>query len=282
MPIEVPAKPKTVRDFAICVPITYSKVRPDRLIEWLEMQKLLGVSLVGIRCLNVTKPAVNVLREYAREGFVDLRFSAIIHHYPPGSDYRYLHGTPAINDCMYRHMHSFKYMNVIDVDEFIFPEAFLTLQELVNFLEKNMTDHPSSYVFRNNRFFIDIPNNGSYVDDEKYNSYNMTVIKHRMKVELEQPGWGVKSMVNPQACVIMHNHYCWGVTPGFKERPTSQDVDPSIATNRHYKRCHYKAKECAVLEETAVYDNLMLRYADALKENVDKKMATTFKNLVIE
>jgi hypothetical protein len=283
MPIEVPAKPKTVRDFATCVPVSYNKLRPDRLIEWLEMQKLLGVSLVGIRCLNVTEPALKVFREYAREGFVDLRYSAVMHHYPPGGfPWDYLHSTPAINDCMYRHMYSFKYMNIIDLDEMIVPKPFLTLQELVSFLERNMTDQPSTYVFRNNLFYIDIPNNDSYVEDEKYNSYNLTLIKHRMQAQLSPPGHGAKSIINPQACVYMHNHYCWGVTKGFKSRPTSRQVDPSIATNRHYKRCPSNVAKCAEARKTVSYDSLMVKYADALKKNVDKKMATTFKNLVIE
>jgi hypothetical protein len=182
MPVHIPPKPKIVRDLAICVSITFSKVRPDRLIEWFEMQKLLGVSFVGIHCLNVTEPAQKVFREYAREGYVDLRYSAIIHHYPPGDDYSYLHYTPAINDCMYRYMYSFKRIAVYDLDELVVPETFNTLQELIAFLDQNMTDNPNSYMFYHNRFFIDNPNNDTIKEHEKYNSYNLTFIKHRMKV----------------------------------------------------------------------------------------------------
>ena len=101
------------------------------------------------------------------------------------------------------------------------------------------------------------------------------------QVELEGVGVRIKSIINPQACVYMHNHHCWGVTHGYQYRPIYRDIDPSIATNRHFKRCHFKPDECVEIAKTAVYDNVMLRYADALKESVNKKMATTFKGLVI-
>jgi hypothetical protein len=283
MPVELPLKPNATRDFAICVPMSYSKLRPDRLIEWLEMQKLLGVSLVGIHCLNVTEPALKVFREYAREGFVDLRYSHCIYSSDivVGQGQPRLHTTSAVNDCMYRHMYSFKRMLVIDLDEVIFPETFTTLQELISYLDTNITENPINYEFRNNHFFLDIPLNSTLVKDRRYNAYNLTLIKHRMRVPLDPPGFQIKSIINPQACVYMHHHYCWGFTPVFESRPATHEVDHSIATSRHFKRCHYDAVQCAKEFQSATYNGAMTKFADALKERVNSRMATTFKSLVI-
>jgi len=62
-----------------------------------------------------------VLRYYAShrgvsgdKGFVNLRRSDYI---ADGPTQFLLHGSPVINDCIYRHMHRFRHIIVIDFDE---------------------------------------------------------------------------------------------------------------------------------------------------------------------
>ena len=73
--VELPMKPTHKSDFAICVPIAYNRMDAFRLIEWMELQRLLGVSMVGFYSFNLDNTTLSVLRHYAAESFVDLHTS---------------------------------------------------------------------------------------------------------------------------------------------------------------------------------------------------------------
>ena len=77
-PVEWPLKPAVVRDFAVCMQVAYGRVDVHRMIEWLEMQRLLGVSMIGVYELSgsvhsLASESLAVLQHYAAEGFVELR-----------------------------------------------------------------------------------------------------------------------------------------------------------------------------------------------------------------
>jgi len=91
--------------------------------------------------------------------------------------------------------------------------------------------------------------------------------------DLSPPGYSVKSIIDPQACVNMHNHYCWSYTAGSAGRPTDVDVEPHIATSRHYKRCHFDASQCAVVTANTTKDDVMLRFRDQFQQQVDRRIA---------
>jgi hypothetical protein len=122
MPIEFPEKPQEKRSLAACVQVSYGNLNALKLIEWLELQRILGVEMIGIYNMSITDgPAGDVLRYYSQtttdglsEPFVDLRRSD---HIQDGFQQYLLHGSPVINDCVYRHMHRFKHIAVIDFDE---------------------------------------------------------------------------------------------------------------------------------------------------------------------
>ena len=52
MPVEVPARPSHKEPLAVCVAVTYGYTDPVRLIEWMEFQRLLGVSLIGVHLMS--------------------------------------------------------------------------------------------------------------------------------------------------------------------------------------------------------------------------------------
>jgi len=163
MPVELAVKPAENMSqkhgkeatIAVCLQVAFNNREPVKLIEWLEIQKLLGVSLVGIYNMNLVQPSLSISQKYAEEGFVDLRYSD-----DKGfSKEILLHGLAVINDCFYRHMYEFKYIIVIDFDELIVPDNFRTIQEMMSFLERNMSHTGAvNYVFRNSYFFTDAPN----------------------------------------------------------------------------------------------------------------------------
>ena len=125
MPVELGIRPTstTLPALAVCVQVAYGRVDPVRLVEWLEFQRVLGASLVGVYLASdISRSAQTVFRHYADvDGLVDLRHSDYISRVVGGtksSGGQYLlHGSPVINDCLYRHMYRFRRVAVIDFDE---------------------------------------------------------------------------------------------------------------------------------------------------------------------
>jgi len=63
MPVEVRARPRHKEPLAVCVHVAYGHIEPLKLIEWLEFQRLLGVSLVGVYLMSdFSKSAERVFR----------------------------------------------------------------------------------------------------------------------------------------------------------------------------------------------------------------------------
>ena len=105
------------------VEAAYRHVDTVRLVEWLELQRLLGVTLVGVYVLSdLSASARRLLAYYSSvDGLVDLRRTDYIARVPGGEpsspDQFWLHLTPVINDCIYRNMFRFQRIAVIDFDE---------------------------------------------------------------------------------------------------------------------------------------------------------------------
>lgn len=72
----------------------------------------------------------------------------------------------ALNDCLYRNMNDFKYLMLIDFDEFIIPHTNETLPDMLKYLEQQKvvlagrrvsSRKTSSYSFQNSFFYLQFP-----------------------------------------------------------------------------------------------------------------------------
>lgn len=266
MPVEVPRKAAKKEDFALCVQVAFDKLDPYRLTEWLELQWLLGVRRVGVYNMNLDRESVQVLAHYAKDGYVDLRRSDYIEH---GPEQHLLHGSPVINDCLYRHMHLFHYVVVIDFDEVVVPRSgHKSLKNLVDVLRFNYSSleyPPVNYIFYNNYYFLDLP------PDTSISPY-LTMMRYRRKAPVSPFGYSVKSIINTQACLGMHNHFCWTLTPAYLKNSYPHVVDHSIAVNHHYKKCHLKETECAELIRNSTEDDVLLQFKNDLQKKVNDRI----------
>lgn len=131
MPVEYPAKEEEEDrlDLVVCVPVSYGPLDPFRIIEWLEVQRLMGVKRVAVYDLYLASPALRVLRAYEAEGFVELR--KIDRIFPRERHRHLLELAVSLNDCLYRHVRQFHRIVVNDFDEFIRPQRHRTLPELI-------------------------------------------------------------------------------------------------------------------------------------------------------
>ena len=63
VPVEVPTRLQVKRPLAACVHVAYQHLDPVRLVEWFELQRILGISLVGVYLMsNFSQSAERVFR----------------------------------------------------------------------------------------------------------------------------------------------------------------------------------------------------------------------------
>ncbi len=257
--------PPFLHEFGICVAVAYNDIDPLRIVEWVEFNKLLGVTEINIYNSSVSKRAMSIFEHYAREGIVT------IHSAPPpipSQEYwpRKLAVIPAFNDCLYKNMYRYKYMVVKDLDELIIPRKHKTYKEMFADIlpaHKERTPFPA-YQFRNSYFFLDLP------QDSKQPSYLMT-IRERNRLAPSKPGYSVKTISDPRHCVVMSNHYCLVKSPTVVHHWTLP-VKPEFAMNQHYKACHFSSSQCNILNKEYVHDDTTLRYKEELEKGVLKQL----------
>ena len=262
MPVELPPKPDVKENFVVCVSVTYWKHEPHRIVEWMELLRGMGVSLVTIYNNSVADDAGKVFQYYDSTGFVDFRQS---HNFVAveGEHTIHMHMSPVINDCMYRNMYSFKKVIVTDLDEVIVPRDYSTYAELLVYLDQLYPgEHPARhYIFTNAYFFTDFPKQSDV-------SSHLTTLAYRIRLPESEVGYAAKSIIDPQACINMHNHVCWGNTQLYNTDGYLVFVDGHVALNQHYKKCHFTPAECMEQMTVSGLDNIMLRYKEYLYKTI--------------
>jgi len=267
LPVEVPARTETRRDFVVCVSVAYWHHDPHQIVEWMEMLRILGADMVTVYNNSLSEESARVLQYYDNQGLVDFRQSHtfVKDH---GELSIHLHMSPVINDCMYRNMYLFRKVIITDLDELITPRQHLTYKDLVTAIETQQTlmkqpFHPARhYTFRNAYFFTDL------AGEDKNQSKWLKTQRHQRRLPPSGPGYSVKSIIDPTACTNMHNHMCWGQTRLYGRAGDRVDVDVELGMNQHYKKCHFDKYErpgrCAELAQQAVTDDTMLRFRQPL------------------
>jgi len=102
-------------------------------------------------------------------------------------------------------------------------------------------------------------------------------LRYRRRAPLSGYGYAVKSIIDPQACQQMHNHYCWSVTPGYESRGYVEVIPDTVAVNQHYKQCHFEEAECANASKAATIDHVtMARYQNKLVASVVRQIRAIF------
>ena len=254
--------------FAVCVAASYNHRDPIQTVEWLEMQKLLGADKITIYNHTLDDQSSGVFLHYEKEGLVEFRQSTPF--WDDNETGLALHWSPTINDCYYRNMYNYEKIVILDLDELIIPKKGQTYHELLHFIEttKQAVKYPlknRSYSFSNVYYFFDLP-------EDRNQSKKFTIFRHRAHIAPSDPGYSVKSILDPFTCTNVHNHDCLRTSPKFDQPEYHIHVDPNVAANQHYKKCHFDAKQCTMLMETYKFDNNILKYKEGLQENMMRQL----------
>lgn len=266
--ITVPVRAHWDHEFGVCVAIAFGQIPTVDFVEWMELNRLFGVTEFNIYDGNISANMTSVFDYYVNKGWLRV-FSMP----PPVADFSVkgvkLSSPASLNDCMLRNMYRYRYIVVIDFDEVIVPRLHQNYTELLKTIDHQvrLSESSPSYTFRNAYFFLEFP------VDETQPRYLKT-LRRRYRAPPSGYLFTPKSFVDPRTCLSVFNHYCWKRFTMPTKRWTI-DVNTSLALTHHYRKCSFGKKKCKAFAEQRVLDNATLSY----KRELDVNVRATLKNL---
>lgn len=210
--VHVNSSPPT--DIGICMPLSYgtfTDIDAVRLIEWIELHKILGVQEINIYNVTMTVSALyrTVLNHYVADKVVRL------HNIPPPVESRItaeniyniskISDLIVLNECMMENMFRYRYIIVIDFDEVIVPRSDTKqkYRELIDNLRVYgwLSQTFVSYLVPQVYFYLDV---SGYRSKPEY----LAMIKHAVRIGNGHDLASPKQITNPRRCALLYMHYC--------------------------------------------------------------------------
>lgn len=259
LPVQRPIRSTPDQEFGICVPISFGTLSTQDFVEWIELNRLFGVTEFNVYDANMTGMS-DVFDYYSTRGLLR------VFRTPPAVNLLDLGGVKlgsvvALNDCMMRNLYRYRMIIVIDFDEFIIPRIHNDYSSMLAHVDKaaKQTERYQGYAFRNAYFFREL------AADATEPSYMRTAF-HRLRSALKKEAVSPKSFVDPRFCLSVFNHYCLlQLKPG---KLRSIDVHPSLAVTHHYRICGFSKPRCAEYYNASYRDDTGLRFKDRVLPRV--------------
>jgi len=166
-------RPPVKGKFAVCVKgldFPHEDVSV-RLVEWIELLNLLGAGKIFLYNLDAHENISKVLHYYQKRGMIELSPLTLPGDQPNLPEYQHLYLRSKLtakrqnelipyNDCLYRNLHSYQYLALLDIDEIIMPlrheNWFDLMQEVETLSLAEQNYSRASYNVRNVYFFDDL------------------------------------------------------------------------------------------------------------------------------
>ncbi len=243
------------RSFSQCVPPLFGDLKNDRLIEFIEMSRLLGSEHVTFYNMNAPEKLNEVLEYYKLKGV------ATVIPWPlpktfNGANLWYNGQMIAIQDCLYRNMALTDFLIFNDLDEHIVPRTHRTWPELVGAIDRN--DEYIAYVFKSS-FFDPSRNPVSLTDVEQYGY--LTVVRDVMRTAMISR-LRDKCIVKPREIFEKGIHH---ISKPISAASKYFKVNSELGLLHHYRQCLATyGQDC----ERFVQDTMAWKFAAQLHERV--------------
>ncbi len=260
-----------------CLPAMFGHVDPHNLVEWLELQKLLGVDKVIMYNDSVSEETSKVVRHYSEEGYVVIRQMDDEVFIRDDINDVYARNQMAFTDCMYRYMFLFHRMMAVDVDEMIIPSNVTTIPKMISSLDElearvkgpEVAKHRVTYTFVGGYFLMDL--NRTKPDSKQ--PKRSVFLPYRIRRPWT---WRYrKSVINPRGCLATRNHYCTVWLDYYVEHRRDRTL-PRVSPEWGYVHHHRRQTQFEMDFKDApdVADDIILRYAPQLTAAVEERLQT--------
>ncbi|XP_022219189.1 uncharacterized protein LOC111071943 [Drosophila obscura] len=251
----------------------------ERLIEWFELQRLLGATRVYAYMYDVHPAVQRVLDYYQRTGYLELRPLTLANGMPRLRHYQHmllqqrrlvkrLNELIPYNDCFYRNMYRHDYLLNVDVDEVIMPlgeqRSWQQVVERAHQLERakggKCSGRFTSLCMINAYFTRVVPEAHNHEEQEAGELY---VLQHTLRHRNHSlAGRATKCFHNTRYSLTLHNHFTLKWLAGACSPRT---VDTTVAQMQHYREPDKKYELTDLVEDRSAW-----RYADALRAAVEQ------------
>ncbi|KAH8328982.1 hypothetical protein KR074_001125 [Drosophila pseudoananassae] len=178
----------------------------------------------------------------------------------------------ALNDCLYRTMYRYKYLALVDLDEFIVPRYTDTLNDLIGSLNQRFRNrNTGAYSFQNAFYYLQfaddpLASSGIQGGSDQLASVRASLVtqrKTRRRYKLHPQKQRSKYICKPEAVVEAGNHFVWEFAPG----KGSLNVPPKEAILQHYRVCEFGGNDC--IKAPSIVDRTTTKYVNRLVQRVD-------------
>ena len=261
--------PPDRKKFAVCVSPLFGEYNSTtNMIQWIELNRLLGADLFVFYNFSVAKNIDAVLRFYSGKGLVKVIPWGITKFRPPGrnQEISYAGQTMALNDCLMRVKRVSEFVVNIDLDEALVPHKDLTTwNDIVN-----KYPYVGIYNLRSSFFRLNWENTDNVFQRkdiaEKYKISFLLKLDHEVKIY--PPSDRTKYFAKTDITDSLLVHKVHETTGSHK----SVMFPPEVALIHHYRRIMAKINGVSQPDPSKgpkVFDDTVLRkYGDALIENV--------------
>ncbi|KAM8721453.1 hypothetical protein ACLKA7_007345 [Drosophila subpalustris] len=247
-----------------------------RLIEWFELQRLLGASRIYAYMYDVHPAVQRVLDYYQRTGYLELRPLTMANGMPRLRHYQHmliqqrrlikrLNELIPYNDCFYRNMYRHDYLLNADIDEVIMPlGALRTWQEILDTDQAlTMKNCPNGFVslcFINTYFTKVVP---EALNHEQLEADELYVLQHTMRHRnYSLPNRATKCFHNTRYSETLHNHF---TLKWLKGGCSPRTIAVQIAQMQHYREPDNKYNNSELIEDRTAW-----KYAPELRAAVEQ------------
>ncbi|XP_013401070.1 uncharacterized protein LOC106166951 [Lingula anatina] len=275
-----PLHPSAPIQLAACIKSTRGNFDPVRLVEWFEMNKLLGIGNFIMYDGGVTGKAKRVFDYYSSTGaltlITDMFSSFVINKAESIIPYAFVSRREekqkaqllqaelaSINNCIYRFKDKYNHILVIDLDDVLIPS---NEEPITKLLERLVQWQPkaSAYAFQSVHHFTDF---GSSDTTHKIPTY-LHMLRHLRRTEVDW--FQAKSILVPDRVYTANWHKPRPLRP---QKDTIQKVEERAGFIHHYRdHCNYwfSDRPCSKVLKSWTVDSIVPRYKDRLDANVLK------------
>ncbi|XP_018565860.1 uncharacterized protein LOC108906905 isoform X2 [Anoplophora glabripennis] len=249
--------------FAVCVkPLHFDYNREMQILEFIELNRLLGVEHFTFYNHTIGHQVACVLRDYADRGMVTMLPWQL--NMVSQKEIRTEGLFAALNDCLYRSMYKYSHVLLIDLDEYVVPKHNDTLPQLIDYLNHRLnTRTTGSFSFQNAFFYLQWEDDDSvYGFDDPVSANLVTLRKTRRRSKLHPHKQRSKYICKPELTVEAGNHFVWEFVPGHG----TLNVPADAAILHHYRICEFGGDDC--IKTASVVDTTAYRYKNVLTEAV--------------
>lgn len=262
--VTVPASSDTRYNFTVCIPPLYGHISQLKLIEFIEVTRILGANHFTFYDHDVSESTKKVLAIFG-DNVVEVK----LWKHPLSDKVLWYKGQSAsVWDCMLHNMYSSAFIAFNDIDEYIVPRITETWPRMIKFLNRKGNDNIAGYRFKSVVF-----DNNKAVAEPKFSSETQqyvtlnTVIRALSGNEVRS-----KLMINPRKVFELGIHHL--------SKPIDKDffavnVKMDIGLLHHYRQFEdfIKRKGKDRAREKFVEDYTMWRYRENILQHVNKTLA---------